>query len=321
MALIVATDGIVATGLGAPDWLAIALLAFGPILAAAWLCLSLRSRRAASTTAGPPGTPARVTTARRPLTQPSGWPAHEGWAGRGTEAAPRAGEPRRSTRGAIGYCLLEGGPGRSQLAAGSEELKVWCDGAGLELMKIVHDTEGKGEQGGRPSLQWALAQIEAGQADTLVVTRLQDLSPSVAALAPLLRWFTEPGRALTAIDIRLDTSTQEGRLAAEAVAGISGWERERISARTRRGLEAARSRDAGRGPTTVADVPELQDHIMRMRAAGMTLQAIADVLNDEGVPTLRGGAMWRPSSVQRATGYRRPSPRSHGIELPRTREG
>ena len=44
-----------------------------------------------------------------------------------------------------------------------------------------------------------------------------------------------------------------------------------------------------------------------MRADGMTLQAIADTLNEEGVPTLRGGAKWRPSSVQTATGYRRPS--------------
>ena len=52
----------------------------------------------------------------------------------------------------------------------------------------------------------------------------------------------------------------------------------------------------------------------------MTLQAIADVLNAEGVPTLRGGAMWRPSSVQRATGYRRPASAS-GIPLPRTTSG
>ena len=51
-----------------------------------------------------------------------------------------------------------------------------------------------------------------------------------------------------------------------------------------------------------------------MRAQGMTLQAIADVLNAEGVPTLRGGALWRPSSVQRATGYRRPA---RGIEVDR----
>jgi hypothetical protein len=38
----------------------------------------------------------------------------------------------------------------------------------------------------------------------------------------------------------------------------------------------------------------------------MTLQAIADTLNREGVPTLRGGAEWRPSSVQAAAGYKRP---------------
>jgi hypothetical protein len=38
----------------------------------------------------------------------------------------------------------------------------------------------------------------------------------------------------------------------------------------------------------------------------MTLQAIADTLNAEGVPTLRGGAEWRPSSVQAAAGYKRP---------------
>jgi hypothetical protein len=38
----------------------------------------------------------------------------------------------------------------------------------------------------------------------------------------------------------------------------------------------------------------------------MTLQAIADVLNAEGAPTARGGAKWRPSSVQSAAGYRRP---------------
>jgi hypothetical protein len=41
----------------------------------------------------------------------------------------------------------------------------------------------------------------------------------------------------------------------------------------------------------------------------MTLQAIADVLNAEGIPTLRGGAQWRPSSVQSAAGYRRPPKR------------
>jgi len=48
-----------------------------------------------------------------------------------------------------------------------------------------------------------------------------------------------------------------------------------------------------------------------MRVAHMTLQAIADQLNAEGVPTLRGGREWRPSSIQAAVGYRRPDPRGH----------
>jgi Recombinase len=56
----------------------------------------------------------------------------------------------------------------------------------------------------------------------------------------------------------------------------------------------------------VEDVPALKQRILDMRGEGMTLQAIADQLNDEGVPTMRGGQLWRPSSVQAALGYRRP---------------
>jgi hypothetical protein len=53
-----------------------------------------------------------------------------------------------------------------------------------------------------------------------------------------------------------------------------------------------------------------------MRSANMTLQAIADQLNAEGVPTLRGGAKWRPSSVQAALGYRRPGSRGTRTQFP-----
>jgi hypothetical protein len=56
-----------------------------------------------------------------------------------------------------------------------------------------------------------------------------------------------------------------------------------------------------------------------MRARGQTLQAIADQLNAEGIPTLRGGAKWRPSSIQAALGYRRPGPRDHLPRLTRAR--
>jgi DNA invertase Pin-like site-specific DNA recombinase len=215
-------------------------------------------------------------------------------------------------------CEREAPP--AQLAPQIEEIHAWCAAAGVALQDVVHDVAAPGEQRSRPSLQWALVQIADREADTLVVSRLGDLSGSVATLSPLLRWFMDGSRVLVAIDLGLDTSTREGRLAAAAVAGVGNLQRERISAGTRRGLEAARSRGAGYGRIAVADVPELHERIARMREDGMTLQAIADVLNDEGVPTLRGGAMWRPSSVQRATGYRRP-PTPGGIPLPGATSG
>jgi DASS family divalent anion:Na+ symporter len=51
------------------------------------------------------------------------------------------------------------------------------------------------------------------------------------------------------------------------------------------------------------------------------LLMMADALNEAGVPTLRGGTRWRPSSVQAATGYKRPAAKTRGVDLPRLEEG
>jgi peptidoglycan hydrolase-like protein with peptidoglycan-binding domain len=55
----------------------------------------------------------------------------------------------------------------------------------------------------------------------------------------------------------------------------------------------------------VAHDRELRARIARMHAQGMTLQAIAERLGEEGVPTVGRGAKWRPSSVHAGTGYKR----------------
>jgi hypothetical protein len=64
------------------------------------------------------------------------------------------------------------------------------------------------------------------------------------------------------------------------------------------------------------DWDAIRKRIAAMRADGMTLQAIADVLNSEGVPTQRGGAEWRPSSVQTAAGYKRRTRAKNVGDLP-----
>jgi DNA invertase Pin-like site-specific DNA recombinase len=284
---IVAVDGIVASLFGAPAWLAVLYIVLG--LALAWVRIVFaRPQRPTSPEPAPQQLPAAAAT---------------------TTAATGA------TRRAIGYACVPSAS-NGDLRAHTEAVTSFCAERGLALETVVHDVESTGPES-RPTLAWALEQIAKHQAEVLVVPRLRDLSSNVANLAPLLRWFDGDQKVLIALDLQLDTSTEAGRLAAVAIVGVGGWEHDRISERTRRGLEAARSRGGAQGRTAVADIPELQERIARMRDEGMTLQAIADVLNEEGVPTLRGGAMWRPSSVQRATGYRRPSAATRGIELPK----
>jgi DNA invertase Pin-like site-specific DNA recombinase len=220
-------------------------------------------------------------------------------------------------RRALGYVCVDRDVMGCDLPAHSAAIHEWAASNRVHVVEIVHDVERhSGQRGPGPALRWALEQIAAGDASVLVTARLEHLSPTVVELSPMLNWFTTEGRALVAVDFGLDTATEAGRLAASALAGVAGWERARLSARTRRGLEAARARGSGNGRAAVADVPELRERIARMREQGMTLQAIADALNEEGVPTLRGGAKWRPSSVQSATGYRRPASSRPELELP-----
>jgi DNA invertase Pin-like site-specific DNA recombinase len=122
-----------------------------------------------------------------------------------------------------------------------------------------------------------------------------------------MQWFNRTGARFIAVDDGIDTATPAGRLAASALSAAGQLERRKLQERTRRGLEAAREKGARSGRPAVADRPELRARIRALRAEGWTFQAISDTLNAEGVPTLRGGAEWRPSSVQSAAGYKRPS--------------
>jgi DNA invertase Pin-like site-specific DNA recombinase len=292
LAIIVSADGVLAWVLGAPGWIGALYVALGLGLGLAWLWFRRGRTRPSTSKRG---------VERESEPQPAIEPAFEA--------------PAEPARRAIGYvCVPTASNG--QLREQTEAIELACRERDLVLASTVHDVDSAGSDH-RPALAWALEQLAAQKAEVLVVARLRDLSSNVANLAPLLRWFDSERRTLIALDLDLDTSSESGRLAADAIVGVGGWEHERISERTRRGLEAARERGGTQGRTAVADIPELQERIARMREEGMTLQAIADKLNDEGVPTLRGGAMWRPSSVQRATGYRRPTAGGRGIELPK----
>jgi DNA invertase Pin-like site-specific DNA recombinase len=210
---------------------------------------------------------------------------------------------------ALGYASLpEGGYDNDSMRRQQAEIKAICRRKDLDLLELVRDVESRGGSDlNRPGLAYALGHLKAHDASCLVVSSLERLSRSAANLGSLVEWLDRRGARLVVVDIDLDTGTPEGRLVAKALAAVGGSERKTHMERTHKGLEDPRPAQRSSGQPAVSDASALKQRISEMRADGMTLQAIADTLNAEGVPTLRGGALWRPSSVQAAAGYKRPS--------------
>lgn len=270
-----------------PGWVLPAVgasAAIGAFLAGMWL-LGLNSARRRRRPTPPPATPIALRAA-----DAASW------------LAP--GDP------VIGYVTVSPDANRSDAAAPAAVVEEACAQSGWELAEVVSDREtGRGLQ--RPGLTYALEQIADGKAHGLIVGEVRRLTRSIGDLGALVEWFRDAGAALVAVDLDLDTSTAEGRAAAARIITLGGWDQDWIARRTREGLA---TRSSGR--PAVSDQPELVERITAMRAADMTMQGIADRLNAEGVPTLRGGAVWRPSSVQAALGYRRPRSRGARDQLP-----
>jgi len=184
-------------------------------------------------------------------------------------------------------------------------------------MVVIRDEGISGKALDRPGLMRALTRIAAGEADGLVVAKLDRLTRSVIDFAMLLEWFTVADALLVALDFDLDTSTPSGRLVATIMSAVAEWERGVIAQRTREGLAAARAQGRPVGRPAVPD--ELAHRIRKQREDGATLQQICDSLNADRVPTARGAIAWRPSAIQRALGYERQPRRRKIATLPEIR--
>ncbi len=209
----------------------------------------------------------------------------------------------------LGYVSVEqnGDPEAGGMREQAQSIDSLCRRRGWHLLELVRDVEAAG--GGslkRPGLMYAVERVAKGEASCIVVSELSRLTNSAVDLSRVLESVARANGRLVVMDVGLDTASDAGRIAANSLLRVGSWERRRVLESTRKGLAAARARRAAAGLPAVEDIPALKQRILEMRAEGMTLQAIADQLNEEGVPTMRGGQLWRPSSVQAALGYRRP---------------
>lgn len=196
------------------------------------------------------------------------------------------------------YRVSTGAQGDSGLGLEAQQAAVQAHalGRGDEIVKELVEVASGGNDS-RILLGEALNLLAAGEADGLIVAKLDRLARSIAQVDHVLTLSQKQGWRLVALDLGVDTETAAGRLVTNVLAAVAQWERETIGERTKVALEAARERGVVLGrPRDVSE--ELVAEIGDMRTQGYSLREIAEHLNETGVPTARGGAQWHPSTVR-----------------------
>ena len=197
------------------------------------------------------------------------------------------------------------GPRRTRHGSSAPAIQAECDRRGWTLERIAEDVlSGKSKGSGhaerirnRPGLAAALDDLDHGRAEVLLVSRLDRLSRSLPVSGEVLERAEERGWAVQALDIAMDMTTPAGELLAGMLIVMARYERRAIHERIVAALAHAKEhgtksgRPIGRvSGLSTATVKLIQRH----RRAGKTMQAIADALNDAGVPTSQGGR-WCPA--------------------------
>ncbi len=169
---------------------------------------------------------------------------------------------------------------------------------GWELVRVEEDAGISGKSTDRrPALARAVAAVDSGEAEALVVAKLDRLSRSLLDFAGMMERSRKKGWALVALDSPVDTTTPAGEMMANVLASFAQYERRLIGQRTRDALAIKRDQGVRLGrPRTLSE--DVRARIVAERAAGRSLRAIAAGLDVDGVPTAQGGARWYPSTVR-----------------------
>ena len=200
------------------------------------------------------------------------------------------------------------------LAAQLQQARMYAELYGVQLVAVVEDAGVSAKTLARPGLQRALAMLDAGEADALLVVKLDRLTRSVRDLGHLLdNYFAKPaGPALLVVQEQVDTRSAAGRLVLNVLMSVAQWEREAIGERTSAALQhkAAQGQyTGGRAPygwqvgddgSSLQPVPQEQEAARlarQLREGGESLRGVGRQLLEAGHAPRRGGK-WHASSIK-----------------------
>ena len=126
------------------------------------------------------------------------------------------------------------------LEAQEAKIRAYAEIHDLELVAVEVEVQTAKNADNRPVLQAVLGRIQAGEADALLVVKLDRLIRRVADFGALVDGPLK-GKELMSVSESIDTRTAAGRLVAHVLASVAQWERETISERTSAAMQHLRS--------------------------------------------------------------------------------
>jgi len=196
----------------------------------------------------------------------------------------------------IGYVRVstkEQGESGLGLEAQRESLEQWCSQRGHELLTMTTDVVSGAKADAMYGREVAIAAVENGVAQALLVRALDRATRDQLDAAQLMKRAERYGWRLMDCE-GADSGEPSQRFAADIRLAMAAEERRKIGTRTREALDAKR-RKGEPGLVSVST----QRRIQILRAEGLGAKAIAARLTDEGIPTATGGTTWHYSSVRR----------------------
>lgn len=198
------------------------------------------------------------------------------------------------------------------LDAQAEKLRQYCVLYDLELIEVVVDEGASAKSLERPNLPVVLHRLAKGEADAILVTKLDRLTRSVRDLGDLLERSQREGWSIRSVGEQLDTASAAGRLVVNILGAVSQWEREAIAERTSAALQHKKSQGeytGGKVPfgfivkdgALVEDAHQLaaRDRMLDLHRQGMSIRKICATLTAEGYVHPCGN--WSASTVHRIT--------------------
>lgn len=196
------------------------------------------------------------------------------------------------------------------LEAQEAKLRAMAAVQDIEIDEFIVDGGESAKSLSRPGMERLLAMVDRGEVSTVIIAKLDRLTRSVKDLATLLEQFQKRNVGLVSVSESLDTKSAAGRLVLNIMSAVSQWEREAIGERTRDAMRHKRAkgervgavpygfRVADDGKTLVEDCDEQAtlQRIRNMKAAGLSVRAIALALNEQGIRTRKEKA-WQFSFV------------------------